>query len=86
MDDPNMVDLYFVAAAAASCKSTTNGWVWYCDHHDTHGNADTQHEAEAMAEAHARYHADEDEGEEINEECVSGTYVVLASSDGLITD
>jgi hypothetical protein len=35
---------------------TTSGWYWYCDVHDTHGNADTQDEAEAISEAHQEYH------------------------------
>ena len=37
---------------------TTNGWYWYCDVHDTHGNADSQDEAEYMAAMHETYQAD----------------------------
>ena len=31
---------------------TVNGWVWYCDVHDTHGNANFEAEAEFMADHH----------------------------------
>jgi hypothetical protein len=30
-------------------------WIWYCDEHDTHGNADTEHEAVYMGCAHSNY-------------------------------
>ena len=36
--------------AVALC--TDHGWVWYCDVHDTHGNADSEDEAEYVASAH----------------------------------
>lgn len=39
------------------CKSTTGGWIWYCDACDTHGNADSPEEAKYMAEAHDRYNS-----------------------------
>ena len=29
--------------------------MWYCDLHDTHGNADSQQEAEYVAAAHATF-------------------------------
>ena len=38
------------------CTDTINGWVWYCDAHDTHGNADTVQEAEHMQKAHVKWH------------------------------
>jgi len=42
------------------CLSTQAGWLWYCDIHDTHGNADSEDEAETYADAHPReYYADE---------------------------
>jgi hypothetical protein len=41
------------------CPSTVAGWLWYCDNHDTHGNADTQDEAQAYAEAHREHFADD---------------------------
>jgi len=45
------------------CSSTQAGWLWYCDEHDTHGNADTREEAETYASAHRDYFADEQDGE-----------------------
>ena len=41
------------------CPGAVDGWLWYCDNHDTHGNADTEDEAEAYAEAHREYFQDE---------------------------
>ena len=38
------------------CSATVAGWIYYCDEHDTHGNADTQDEADHMAAAHVGYH------------------------------
>jgi len=37
------------------CKSTVAGWLWYCDVHDTHGNATTAEEALAMTQAHIAF-------------------------------
>lgn len=54
------VDLVFTMVAANSCASTIAGWIWYCDEHNTHGNADSHEEAHHMAEAHVEYHADGD--------------------------
>jgi predicted DNA-binding transcriptional regulator AlpA len=34
------------------CRDTTEGWLWYCDEHDTHGNADSRDEARFVASAH----------------------------------
>ena len=34
---------------------TTGGWVWYCDEHDTHGNADIEDEAVFMADMHVMF-------------------------------
>lgn len=39
-------------------ECTINGWLWYCDVHDTHGNADLQIEAEAVAKAHKQFWAE----------------------------
>lgn len=36
---------------------TTGGWYWYCDLHDTHGQADFEDEAEAVAAAHQEWWA-----------------------------
>lgn len=41
---------------ASVCPQTIAGWLWYCDEHDTHGNADSEHEARAMGQAHSDYH------------------------------
>ena len=40
-----------------ACASTVAGWLWHCDNHDTHGNADSQDEAEVYAETHHEYFA-----------------------------
>lgn len=49
-------DLHYCAFEASIhssiCPETVNGWVWYCDAHDTHGNADSKEEAELIAQAH----------------------------------
>jgi hypothetical protein len=37
---------------------TRAGWLWYCDEHDTHGNADSEDEANFMGRAHAYYHSE----------------------------
>ena len=34
---------------------TASGWFWFCDIHDTHGNADTRDEAEFIAGAHEEF-------------------------------
>ena len=49
---------------ADSCPITNNGWIYYCDEHDTHGNADSRDEAQVMADAHECYFSwdDKDEG------------------------
>ena len=40
------------------CAETTSGWLWYCDVHDTHGNADSQDEATIVSDAHRTYFLD----------------------------
>jgi hypothetical protein len=37
------------------CSDTAAGWLWYCDEHNTHGNADSEDEAEHMADAHVEF-------------------------------
>ena len=37
------------------CRDTTGGWLWYCDAHDTHGNADSEEEANIVSTAHAQF-------------------------------
>lgn len=44
-----------------TCLETQNGWLWYCGEHETHGNADSEHEAEAMAGAHMGFFEERDE-------------------------
>jgi hypothetical protein len=34
---------------------TVAGWFWYCDVHDTHGNADSEAEAEYVATSHEEF-------------------------------
>lgn len=51
---PGPVD---VDEMAHVCEGTWQGWVWYCDVHDTHGNADHQEEATVVARAHADFWA-----------------------------
>lgn len=46
-------------AEASVCQDTVAGWVWYCDAHNTHGNADSEDEAEHMAAAHDAYGSQE---------------------------
>ena len=41
------------------CPRTTGGWLWHCDEHDTHGNADTEDEAQVVAASHAAYFSDD---------------------------
>lgn len=43
---------------AEVCKDTASGWLWHCDEHDTHGNADSREEAEWLADAHVAFHDD----------------------------
>lgn len=38
-----------------ACESTMAGWIWYCDEHQTHGNADSSDEAEHMIDAHEEF-------------------------------
>ena len=45
----------FLSAAEGVCRDTVNGWLWYCDEHDTHGNADTEDEAGLVGDAHSDY-------------------------------
>jgi hypothetical protein len=41
-----------------ACETTQAGWIWYCDDHITHGNADSAEEAEHIASAHAEWYTD----------------------------
>jgi hypothetical protein len=55
---PKPLDL---SAMEGVCSETTNGWLYYCDEHDTHGNAGSQDEAEHMADAHVEFLLSDDE-------------------------
>ncbi len=44
-----------VMASRNVCPETVAGRVYYCDEHDTHGNADSQDEARYMAAAHTDF-------------------------------
>ena len=50
------------------CSDTVAGWLWYCDLHDTHGNADSRAEAKHVAHAHRLFHA-EAAGNDADESC-----------------
>lgn len=50
-----------VDARASVCEDTMAGWLWYCDVHDTHGNADHEVEAQFVAQAHVDFHAQTEE-------------------------
>ena len=62
IDVPSPVDN---SAAENVCSDTTAGWLWYCDEHDTHGNADTEEEAQLLAGTHELFwEAQQDEDED----------------------
>jgi hypothetical protein len=42
-----------IALGDGPCRDTVGGWLWYCDEHDTHGNADSYEEAEVVSAAHS---------------------------------
>jgi len=54
-NDEDVMAKIYEGVAAGSCASTRRGFVWYCDLHDTHGNADTRAEAEYVAAAHEQF-------------------------------
>jgi hypothetical protein len=35
---------------------TQAGWLWFCDVHDTHGNADSQDEAHYVSASHEEFY------------------------------
>jgi hypothetical protein len=39
------------------------GWFWYCDVHDTHGNADSEAEAHYVSASHFDFWVLEQDGE-----------------------
>ena len=57
---------FHMSAQEDLCSDTVAGWLWYCDLHDTHGNANSRAEAKHVAHAHREFYAkavelDEDE-------------------------
>ena len=38
-----------------ACQTTLAGWIWYCDEHVSHGNADSAEEAEWVATSHNEF-------------------------------
>lgn len=49
-------DAFDLSVTESICSDTANGWLWYCDSHDSHGNADEEAEARHLADAHRRWH------------------------------
>ena len=46
----------FAGIVSGTCDSTNDGiWLWYCDEHDTHGNAESEEEADVLGHAHQMY-------------------------------
>jgi hypothetical protein len=41
--------------ASRSVCPAVQGWIYYCDEHETHGNADNEDEARHMVAAHTDY-------------------------------
>ena len=56
MSDEPVPSPRLALAMASACPSTVNGWLWYCDVHDTHGSANSQSEVEYVAGAHRSFH------------------------------
>ena len=53
MQPPGILDL---VASESGCPATAAGWLWYCDEHDSHGNADFEDDARAVGRAHSAWH------------------------------
>jgi hypothetical protein len=54
-DDPVVPDALDMAFQESVCPQTLRGWLWYCHEHDSHGNADSQEEAECVAGGHEMF-------------------------------
>jgi cation transport regulator ChaB len=48
-------DILVQSIKEVTCIQTEAGWLWYCDTHDTHGNADSEQEARYIARAHVEF-------------------------------
>jgi hypothetical protein len=55
MADDDPLQPLDMTAMERVCSDTGNAWLWYCDDHDTHGNADSEDEAHHVAAAHVAY-------------------------------
>jgi hypothetical protein len=80
-DTELMLDFVFTQIARDSCATTVNGWLWFCDSHVTHGNADTKDEAEFMGAMHEEYMRMRKDYE-----CDGAIYVVFARDEGVIDE
>jgi hypothetical protein len=45
-----------------ACQTTLAGWIWYCDSHATHGNADSAEEADWVATSHMEFFCEDIDG------------------------
>jgi hypothetical protein len=55
LPDVDEVSPLHMSASTQGWPCTISGWIWYCDIHDTHGNADFEEEAKAVAAAHEEW-------------------------------
>jgi hypothetical protein len=60
MDDEKVPSMVHVGAMQSVCPETMEGWLWCCDDHDSHGNADSEEEARFVANAHSAFFDDPD--------------------------
>jgi hypothetical protein len=60
MSDELRPDPLSISATESVCPETAAAWLYYCDQHDTHGNADTKAEADHMRAAHIAYFLEAD--------------------------
>lgn len=52
---PDALDMVEQERVCTRDNPTVRGWLWYCHEHDSHGNADSQEEAEVVAGGHEMY-------------------------------
>jgi hypothetical protein len=57
VQEPNWLE---IMASRSVCPETVQGWIYYCDEHETHGNADSENEGRHMAAAHVDYFLEHD--------------------------
>lgn len=72
-EEPDWIGM-FAPGGGGRCQDTVAGWLWYCDEHDSHGNADSEEEAWAVAQGHVDFFAvvteDAEDDDEYEGECV----------------